>query len=267
MGLSRRRFSSLCAAGIAAGVAARARGIGQASVFRIGQLQLGQGWNPRPNGLKRVAREIHKRTSISVETTPKVVDLADRSLHETPFLYLAGDREFALPQASELARLRRFLSFGGFLLIDSAEGRSDGAFDASVRHLADSLFPSPAKGLEIVPKKHVVYKSFYLLAQPAGRILVSPVLEGIVRDDRLLVAYVKNDMGGAWSRDDFGNWDYQCEPGGERQRERSFRMGINFAMYALCLDYKADQVHVDFILRRRRWRPDDGAEIPDPDDT
>ena len=32
-------------------------------------------------------------------------------------------------------------------------------------------------------------------------------------------------------------------------------MGINLVMYALCLDYKTDQVHVPFIMRRRRWKP------------
>jgi len=79
----------------------------------------------------------------------------------------------------------------------------------------------------------------------------------------LTIAYVSNDMGGAWARDDYGNWEFPCEPGGERQRELSLRMGVNFVMYALCLDYKADQVHVPFIMRRRRWRPNDGAEIPE----
>jgi hypothetical protein len=39
-------------------------------------------------------------------------------------------------------------------------------------------------------------------------------------------------------------------------------MGVNLVMYALCLDYKTDQVHVPFIMRRRRWRPDDGAQTP-----
>jgi hypothetical protein len=41
-------------------------------------------------------------------------------------------------------------------------------------------------------------------------------------------------------------------------------MGVNLVMYALCLDYKTDQVHVPFIMRRRRWRPDDGAVVPAP---
>jgi hypothetical protein len=43
------------------------------------------------------------------------------------------------------------------------------------------------------------------------------------------------------------------EPGGDRQREMALRMGINLVMYATCLDYKRDQVHVTEILRRRRW--------------
>ena len=46
----------------------------------------------------------------------------------------------------------------------------------------------------------------------------------------------------------------QHDRGGERQREMAFRLGINLAMYALCLDYKADQVHVPFILKKRRWK-------------
>ena len=43
-------------------------------------------------------------------------------------------------------------------------------------------------------------------------------------------------------------------PGGSPQRELSFRMGINLVMYALCVNYKADQVHIPFILKRRKWR-------------
>jgi hypothetical protein len=68
-------------------------------------------------------------------------------------------------------------------------------------------------------------------------------MEAVIRDGRIVAAYVANDLGGAWSRDDFGNYDFPCQPGGERQRELAFRMGVNLVMYGLCLDYKADQVH------------------------
>ena len=71
---------------------------------------------------------------------------------------------------------------------------------------------------------------------------------------RAAIVYSQNDLGGAWAKDAFGNWAYQCYPGGDTQREHAFRMGINLVMYAMCLDYKTDQVHVPFILKRRRWK-------------
>ena len=83
------------------------------------------------------------------------------------------------------------------------------------------------------------------------------VLEGIVADDRVVVAYSQNDIAGAYSRDNFGNWEFECDPGGAAQRERAFRLGINLVMYALCNEYKSDQVHVEFIMRRRQWRSGD----------
>jgi hypothetical protein len=239
----------------------RAHALGKKSAFRFGQLQLGARWNQRPTALRRLAWEIDKRTAITVDLEPRPLALGDAALFETPFLCLTGDREFALPDESAVERLRRYLTFGGFLLIDSAEGASNGAFDASVRQLIETLYPPPAAGLALVGKDHVVYKSFYLVDRPVGRLALSPAMEGVTRDGRLAIAYVANDLAGAWARDNFGNWELQCQPDGERQREMAFRLGVNLAMYSLCLDYKADQVHVEHIMRRRRWRPDDDGSL------
>ncbi|WP_428266816.1 DUF4159 domain-containing protein [Haliangium sp.] len=259
MTLSRRRLLGLAAAAWA-GLATRpARAIGPGSAFRFGQLVLGESWNPRPTALRRMGLAIRNRTSIDVELEARPVSLGGDDLHLSPFLYLAGEREFAIPRERELEALRRYLTFGGFLVIDSAEGTTDGAFDRSVRRLMQALFPPPAPGFEIVPGDHVVYKSFYLLERPLGRLAISPAMEGVMRDGRMMVAYIQNDLGGAFARDDFGIHRFQCVPGGEAQRELATRMIINLVMYALCLDYKEDQVHVPFIMRRRRWRPDDGA--------
>jgi hypothetical protein len=74
----------------------------------------------------------------------------------------------------------------------------------------------------------------------------------VVLGGRLAAVYSRNDLGGAWSRDDRGDWEFEVVPGGEEQREVAFRLGINLAMYATCLDYKDDQVHLPFILKRRR---------------
>jgi hypothetical protein len=267
---SRRGFLAGGMATVSALVARKAFAMGPGSKFRLGQLQLGGGTGrgavgPRPGALRRLARELEKRTSIDVHIDPAIVTPTSEALHETPFLYLAGEREIEMPNAAGIEALRRFLTFGGFLLIDSAEGSTDGAFDGSVRKLVAAMFPpigGATKSLEIVPSDHVVYKSFYLLERPLGRLAIAPAMEAVVRDGRIVAAYVANDLGGAWARDDFGNYDFPCEPGGERQRELAFRMGVNLVMYALCLDYKADQVHVPFIMKRRRWKPDDGALIP-----
>ena len=63
------------------------------------------------------------------------------------------------------------------------------------------------------------------------------------------MVYSQNDLLGAWARDDLGMWEYEVEP---RQRENTFRFGVNLVMYAMCLDYKDDQVHLPFILKRRK---------------
>jgi hypothetical protein len=41
-------------------------------------------------------------------------------------------------------------------------------------------------------------------------------------------------------------------PGGENQREMSFRVGVNVVMHALTGNYKDDQVHIQDIVQRLR---------------
>ena len=251
--MNRRRFLQLSAA--AAGWLAlprRARAIGDGAKLQIGQIQLGAGWNPRPSAIRRLMWYVDQRTSIDVKIEPAAVRLGDPELHKHPFLYLAGDRDFPAPSDEDVTRLRHHLQFGGFLLTDAAEGRPSSAFDASVRSLAKRVFPKATLGP--IPADHVVYKTFYLLRNAPGRVLATDKLEGVIHDNRLVMVHSQNDLGGAWARDNFGQWDFDCFPGGEGQRELAFRVGINVIMYAMCLDYKEDQVHVPFILKRRRWQ-------------
>ncbi len=57
------------------------------------------------------------------------------------------------------------------------------------------------------------------------------------------------------TRDELGSWEYEVTPGGESQREFAFRLGVNVAMYSMCTDYKDDQVHAPWLMRRRARRP------------
>ncbi|HET8733039.1 MAG TPA: DUF4159 domain-containing protein, partial [Anaeromyxobacteraceae bacterium] len=214
-----------------------------------GQVEHGGRWNPRPAALRRLGWELSQRTSIDAAADGVPVKLSGSAVHLHPFLYLAGDGAMPPFPDGDLGALRRHLQYGGFLLVDAADGSDGNGFDASVRRELQRLLP--ASPLVRIPREHVLYKSFYLLDHQGGRLLTRPWMEGQFVNGRLAVAYTQNDLGGAWARGQLGEWEYDCTPGGEAQRETAFRLGVNLAMYALCTDYKDDAVHLPFILRRR----------------
>ncbi len=211
-------------------------------------------WNPRPTATRRCLLEVAMTTSIEVADDGGVVDMELDQLVETPLAILCGDRAFDPFTDTQRDALRTWLSAGGLLFIDGSEGREDGGFDTSVRRELDALLPESP--VEPIGDDHVLWRTFYLVEPPPGRVQASNHLYGVSRDERLAVIYSPNDVLGAWARDNFGNWEYEVAGGGDRQRDMTVRFGVNLAMYALCLDYKADQVHVDYLLRRRRWTVD-----------
>lgn len=257
MGIDRRRFLTLAAAGgfgVLTTSSPTAHAFGPSSLFGVGRLQYEGNWDPRPTGLPRMLQQLESRTSILADMTCPVAIPTSPSLFDTPFVVWCGDRGFdPLPDAAR-RNLELYLRAGGTILIDSSEGNPEGEFDRSVRREMRAILPH--ENLARIPRSHVVFKSFYLIDDPPGRVMSANYMEGIEQDGRLMVIYSHNDLLGAWARDNFGNWLYEVTPGGERQRELAFRMGINIAMYVLCLDYKEDQVHVRFILHRRQWRID-----------
>ena len=210
--------------------------------------------DPRPGALRRLLQEVDTRTSIEVDTNIAAIRGRREELFEHPFLYMAGDRGFDPFPDQVVADLRTYLLSGGFLFIDSSEGLTDGPFMESARREIARIFPR--KELVTLPRSHTVHQSFYLIDRPVGRIDIAANFQALFDEERACILLNANDLLGALARDTFGNWEYSVTPGGDRQREMAFRMGINLVMYALTVDYKADQVHIPFILRRRRWRVD-----------
>ncbi len=251
--MRRRTFLELLALG-AAGMAlprpSRAQvTLPDTSKLVIGHIQHGGRWDPRPSGLRRRMWELAQRTSIETGADGVPVRAGQPGLHRFPMLYLAGDGAMPPFTDPEVAALRRHLQYGGFLLVDAADGSDGGGFDASVRRELARILP--ASPLARLAREHVVYKSFYLIDRQGGRLAVKPWLEAQALNGRVAVLYSQNDLAGAWARGPLGDWEYACSPGGEAQREVAFRLGVNIAMYALCTDYKDDSVHLPFILRRR----------------
>jgi hypothetical protein len=230
--------------------ARRALAFADAARLTFAQVRHAGRWDPRPDGLSRLAWEISKRTSIETSPAVKSIGLADPDLFRYPFAVLSSDQAFPAPAENEIAELRRYLSYGGFLLVDDASATRGGAFEQSARQLVSRIVPGAQ--LTRVPRDHVLYKSFYLLDGPAGRLSSTPDLLALELGGRLAVLYSGNDLVGALARDSLGTWEFEVTPGGELQREKCVRLGVNVAMYALCLDYKEDQVHIPFIMKRRR---------------
>jgi Domain of unknown function (DUF4159) len=221
--------------------------------LRLCRLQLPDLPDPRPTALKRLGLALERRTSLVADAEPVSLRPGAPDLFSHPIVFLTGDRGFSPLSDADVARLRRYITFGGFLFVDSAEGRAGGGFDASVRRLLARLLPGDLP--KAVPESHVLWKSFYLLKSGVGRVEAAPYVEAVEREKRIGVLYTQNDVCGAMARDGYGRWEHEVIPGGEGQREMAFRFAVNAVMYALCLDYKEEQAHIDFILRTRRARP------------
>ena len=254
MTCSRRTFlKGLLTASLAATPLVRpsiVQAFGEDSKLEILTLQYpGEQWNGRLDALRRLSWEMMKRTSIEMKLSHRSVTPAEDRMFDSPLIYMWGNEAFAPWPEEWHFRLQRHLTYGGTLIIDSDGSRGSG-FDQSVRREMEKVLP--AGSFKRLDPNHTLYKSFYLLSEQGGRIAHTPYIEGIDIDDRSAVLYTQNDLGGAWARDAMGNWLYDITPGGERQREMAFRMGVNMLMYATCVNYKSDQVHIPFILKRRR---------------
>src|SRR3954464_9466772 len=156
--------------------ARRAFAFGEQARFTFAQARHGGRWDPRPDGLSRLSWEISKRTSIETSPAVKALGLADTDLFRYPFVVLSSDQAMPAPADNEVAELRRYLSYGGFLLVDDASATRGGPFEQSARQLVSRIVPGGR--LSRVPRDHVLYKSFYLLDGPAGRGGAPPPLEG-----------------------------------------------------------------------------------------
>ncbi len=250
-GWTRRAVLARIGAALGAAMApVPARGYGLRSYFVWAQLRYPGAWDPNPRAAERFLRELARRTSVEPAGRRRVIDPADPALFELPFLYVAG--RFGPPElgpAGEKA-LARYLEHGGFVLFDDASGVAESGFARGVADLLSRVLPG--RQLRPLPADHTVYQSFYLLSGAPGRVLVKPFLYGVDREDLTPAVLVVNDLGGAWDADPVAGFTNPCVPGGERQRELAFRLGVNLALYALTGNYKKDQVHIPFILRRRR---------------
>jgi hypothetical protein len=242
---------SIVACLLAAAPAHTAFAFGDASGVELVALDLGDA-DGATSVTERLAWEVRKRSSVEPILEPGRARFDGPGLFRSPFLYWRGSEEFPPLSDEAVEALRKYVHRGGFILIDDATAGGDG-FDRAVRR--ELLRAFPAHPLRPISSDHTVYRSFYLLSRPVGRVEGPAFLEGMQYADRIAVVYSRHDLGGAFQRDKLGAWSHAVVPGGAAQRELAIRLGVNLVLYALCTDYKDDQVHAPFIMRRRGAGP------------
>jgi hypothetical protein len=215
-------------------------------------LDYGKGAHARLRAAEQLMWEVNKRTSINVKETPTWVSPTQHNLYSSPLLVWLGRGPCPQLSQTECLQLNQYLRAGGLLYIDDISASGDQRFDQSIREELKRIWPE--NRLKRVDKDHTIYRSFFLLDRPHGRIQRRAYLEHISFDNLSPILYGRNDLFGAFGRDLSGQWKHPVTPGGSVQREAAFRFGINLVMYATCLNYKRDQVHTLSILRRRQFQ-------------
>lgn len=247
-----KRVVGVAAGSCVLGAVSQALGFGANSKIRLHLLKAGDQVKGSFSGAQVLATELRYRTSIDVVEQPLSLDALDPRFSDQAFAVLAGSGSFSFSD-QERAAIARWISLGGFLWIDN--GGSDAssvAFDRSARRELGAMFPG--RSLQRISADHVLFRTFYRLDYPAGRAIHRPYIEGLSMGPRIAVVLNHNDLLGALAKGPDGAWSATPKPGGESQREMAMRFGVNLAMYALCQHYKDDQVHLDYLLHRRKWR-------------
>ncbi|SEN91555.1 N-terminal double-transmembrane domain-containing protein [Gemmobacter aquatilis] len=216
-------------------------------------------------GLRGIGARLFERTTIE-PAEPMAVDIERDELAFFPFLYWPISADAPLPSVAAYQKLNLYLRSGGMILFDTRDAGMVGGTSLEAKRL--QLI---ASGLDIPPiapiaPDHVLTRTFYLLQDFPGRhdgpiwVEAPPPdavqAEGMpfrsLNDGVTPVVIGGNDWAAAWAMDDRGIPLYPVGRGsaGERQREISYRFGINLIMHVLTGNYKSDQVHVPALLER-----------------
>ncbi len=218
-------------------------------------------------GLEALSRTLEQRTSFS-PGPPVGVDPGRDELAFYPLLYWPISASAPQPSAKAAAKVAAYMKQGGTVVFDTRDAltaRAGGGPTPEAAWLQQFTKGLDIPELEVVPRDHVITKTFYLLDGFVGRYAngetwveaLPPEPEGAgaarpVRpiDSVSAIVIVSNDLAAAWAQDRAGQPLYPLTPGGANQREMALRGGVNLVMYTLTGNYKSDQVHVRDLLQR-----------------
>jgi len=206
-------------------------------------------------GLATLTQVLAARTSAEM-APPAGIDPEVDDLFPYPVVYWRIGADQIPPSEQAAGRINDYLSRGGMILFDAPSqvgANEDGDGQQVGQALNAVLTRLNVPPLVQISDEHVLRRSFYLLPDLPGRYTGAPLYverTSASNDGVSSIIIGSHDWAAAWARDARGLPLYPAVPGGERQREWSYRFGVNLVMYALTGNYKADQVHLPAIMQR-----------------
>jgi hypothetical protein len=159
-----------------------------------------------------------------------IIALDDPELFKYPVAYLSEPGGWR-PTSVEASALTKYLTKGGFLIVDDFEENCSGGGDM-MNFTAVMRQVLPNARLIQVPPEHAIFDSFYKidLSLLGGGRRSQAVWYGVFQDNdprkRLMViANYMNDIGEAWQWSDRG---FNIAPTNE-----AYKLGVNYLIYAL----------------------------------
>jgi hypothetical protein len=204
-------------------------------------------------GLENLSNILKSRTALEPQGAVGVNPLTD-DLSFFPFLYwpLSGDEELAGADLTQ--KLQTYIDQGGTIFFDTRDHAGARTFTGTK---AQKSLQNITSGLNIpvlipLPADHVLKRSFYLLDALNGFQELSPIwLEDpsstAQRDGVSSVIIGSANYAALWAGMQSDAAAFSQRSAGE---EMALRFGVNLVIYALTGNYKADQVHVPYILER-----------------
>jgi len=217
-------------------------------------------------GLEALSKALSLRTSFA-PADPMGVDPAKDELAFYPMLYWPIVASAPQPAAKTVAKVAAYMKQGGTIVFDTRDALNQRPGDGptpETQWLREMTKGLDIPELEVVPRDHVITKTFYLLDNFVGRYATGETwVEALppepkeesarpvrATDSVSAIVITSNDLASAWAQDKRGQPLFPLTPGGARQRELALRGGVNLVMYTLTGNYKSDQVHVRDLLER-----------------
>ncbi len=193
--------------------------------FAIARLHYDGGgdWYSDPSSLPNLISYLRTKTGLDVRPEEVRLKPQDPRLFLYPYLYMTGHGNVRFTQ-EDIARLREYLTNGGFLHADDNYG-----MDESFRREMERIFPQ--KDWVELPFDHPIYHQQYAFPDGLPKIHEHdgepPQGLGLFHNGRLVVFYTyETDLGDGWE-------DSHVHEDTPEKHETALKMGTNIVLYAL----------------------------------